>query len=397
MKNKHTFFGVLFLLLTLTAAGQITNTVYLPALTSMAYDLNVNPGRMQAVISCFLFPYGLLQFVYGPYSDYYGRRPLILIGTVIFAIGSIIAYFATNFDILLLASLLQGSGIAVGGVMARTVMRDLYSGKALQSANSYMAIALVFAPLIAPILGGFLTDLFSWRAIFLFLFLYAIVLFFIQFCLFRETNTHLREKQPLIQRYKTILSSTNFLVNLILLVIALGGIAIFEVSSGAIFTSLLDLSPTEASLVFIIPLPAYMFGSYLANILSNKMSIPKLLMLGSYILVISSLLMIVWYHFFGLSLSAVIIPGTVYFLGCGIVFPSATTQALEEFPKLAGTAGALLGGIQNVGAGILTAIAALIPLKNQLPLAIILSTLAIFAVLILFSTKKSLSLNEATK
>ncbi|MCF6765402.1 Bcr/CflA family efflux MFS transporter [Thiotrichales bacterium 19S3-7] len=396
MKSKDNFYRVLFLLLTLTAAGQITNTVYVPALADIARDLHVKPGSMQAVISCFLFPYGLFQFIYGPYSDYYGRKPLILIGTVIFAIGSFVAYFSNNFDQLLLGSLLQGSGIAVGGVMARTVMRDLYSAKALQSANSYMAIALIFAPLLAPILGGFLTDTFSWRAIFAFLTVYAVILFIIQLKFFKETNQNLREKRPLIEKYKVILSSRNFVVNLMLLVIALGGIAIFEVSSGAIFTSLLGLSPTEASFVFILPLPAYMLGSYLANKLASYMSIFKLLNLGSYILVISSLLMILWYHMLGVSLAAVIIPGIIYFLGCGIVFPSATTQALEEFPTLAGTAGSLLGGIQNVGAGILTAVAALIPLKSQLPLAVILSTLAIFAVLILFSTKKSLDIKGNT-
>lgn len=389
MNQKPSFLRVLILLLILTAAGQITNTVYVPALANMANDFNVHVGSMQAVISCYLFPYGLLQFIYGPYSDYYGRKKLILIGTSIFTIGSLLAIFATHFDTLLLASLLQGSGIAVGGVMARTVMRDLYSGKPLQYANSYMAIALIFAPLIAPILGGILTDLATWRAIFVFLTAYGILCFIIQLFFFQETNNYLYEKQSVIKKYKTILKNKSFLVHLSLLVVSLGGLAIFEVSSGAIFTSLLGYNPSIASLLFIIPLPAYLLGSFLANFLSKRFSLTQILLAGSYILVISGALMITWYHLIGLSLSAVLIPGSVYFLGCGLIYPTATTQALEEFPKLAGTAGALLGGIQNIGAGILTAIAALIPLKSQLPLAVILSSLAMFALILLHSAKES--------
>ncbi|MBK2125809.1 MFS transporter, partial [Fangia hongkongensis] len=223
------FYRILFLIIILTAAGQMTNTIYVPALSQMAEEFSVNAGRMQAVIACYLFPYGLFQFAYGPLSDYFGRKPLILIGIALFTLGSLIALFATHFATLLLASFIQGSGIAVAGVMARTVMRDLYSGRALHSANSLMAIALILAPLLAPILGGFFTDLYSWRVIFLFLSAYGIALLIIQMLFFQETNLYKGIKGSFLQKYKIVLSNPNFMLNLILLIVANGGIAIFEV------------------------------------------------------------------------------------------------------------------------------------------------------------------------
>ncbi|WP_119344636.1 MFS transporter [Facilibium subflavum] len=373
------FYKILFLVIVLTAAGQMTNTIYVPALTQMAHEFSVSAGRMQAVIACYLFPYGLLQFLYGPLSDQVGRKPMILIGIILFIAGSILATFATYFPTLLIASLLQGSGIAVGGVMARTVMRDLYSGTKLHAANSMMAIALILAPLIAPVLGGIFTDLHSWRLIFIFLSVYGIVLFFIQLFLFKETNIHKGLQQNFFQKYQKVLSNRTFLINLILLMVANGGIAVFEVSSGALFTSVLGLNPASASLLFIIPLPCYVIGSFAAGKLARYYSLDKLLIAGCSILFISGIVMIACYYGIGVSLTAIILPGCIYFFGSGIIFPTATTKALEEFPSIAGTAGAVLGGTQNLGAGILTALAAIIPLHSQLPLAVTLSALAVCA------------------
>ncbi|WP_151194129.1 Bcr/CflA family efflux MFS transporter [Cysteiniphilum sp. JM-1] len=386
--DRH-FYRILLLIILLTAAGQMTNTIYVPALTQMAHEFSVSVGRMQAVIACYLFPYGLLQFFYGPYSDRFGRKPMILIGIVFFTLGSILAVFATHFITLLIASFLQGSGIAVAGVMARTVMRDLYSGMKLHSANSIMAIALIFAPLIAPLLGGLFTDLHSWRAIFVFLTIYGILLLVIQWLFFPETNTQKSTKGNLLAKYKTVLSNGNFMINLILLIVANGGVAVFEVSSGALFTSVLQLSPAVASLFFIIPLPCYMFGSFLSARLARRYSLDRLLLIGCFTLLISGIALGLSYYVFGVTSLSIILPGCLYFLGCGIIFPTATTKALEEFPSIAGTAGAVLGGAQNLGAGLLTALAAFIPLKNQLPLAIILSTLSVCALVSVMMSQRS--------
>lgn len=386
--DRH-FYHILLLIILLTAAGQMTNTIYVPALTQMAHEFSVSVGRMQAAIACYLFPYGLLQFVYGPYSDRFGRKPLILIGIAFFTLGSGLAIFATHFATLLCASFLQGSGIAVAGVMVRTVMRDLYSGMKLHSANSIMSIALIFAPLIAPLLGGIFTDLHSWRAIFVFLSLYGIALLIIQWLFLPETNRQKSAKGNLLAKYKAVLGNSNFIINLILLIVANGGVAVFEVSSGALFTSVLALSPAIASILFIIPLPFYMLGSFLSARLARFYSLDRLLLIGCFTLLVSGLAMSLSYYVIGVTSPGIILPGSVYFLGCGIIFPTATTKALEEFPMIAGTAGSVLGGAQNLGAGLLTALAAFIPLRSQLPLSIILSTLAVCALVSIIMSQRT--------
>lgn len=391
------FYRVLILVVLLTGAGQMTNTIYVPALSDIAQTMEVRTGLMQAVVACYLIPYGLLQFVFGPASDRWGRRPVILIGLTVFVTGSLIAATSINFYMLIAGSLLQGSGIAVAGVMARTVMKDLYTGERLQISNSYMSMALILAPLLAPLIGGLFATAHHWRGIFIFLAIYGVIVFGLQWFYFSETNQHKGARGNILQRYKTVLSSKIFIINLLLLIIANGGIAVFEVSSGALFTSVLELSPAMASLYFIIPLPFYIFGSFATSKLIKYISLDIMLAISCVILLFSGLMMVLLYFSSGISLLAIIVPGSIYFLGCGMIFPTATTRAIEIFPNIAGTAGALLGGMQNLGAGVLTATASLFPLRNQLPLAVLMSSLAAMALIAIIMSMPRSTMNMRTR
>ncbi len=383
MVINRQFYRILSLMVMLVAAGQMTNTIYVPALSDMAQAMHVQPGMMQTVIACYLFPYGLLQFVYGPLSDYFGRKPMILIGTMIFTIGSLIGFLANHFAWLLVATFLQGSGTAVGGVMVRTVMKDRYSGASLQKANSYMMVALILAPLLAPLIGGLFATFHHWRGIFLFLTIYGIILWLVQYWFLFETNAYIGHRGGVWHRYRQIFSNKTFLINLMLLIVGNGGLAVFEVSSGALLTSVIGLSPVITSLLFIIPLPFYIAGSYLPGALADKIHSNILLTIGCLTLMLSGASMIIFYYAIGISILAILLPGALYFFGCGMIMPTASTKAIDIFPNIAGTAGSILGGAQNLGAGILTALASLATLHSQLPLAIILSSLAVLALLTL--------------
>lgn len=152
--NKAQENKMLLLLILLVAVGQMTQTIYVPAMTQIASGLMVRPGAVQAVMAAYLLTYGLSQLVYGPLSDRFGRRPMVLSGLLVFVFGCVFALLAPSLDMLVAGSAIQGMGTGVAGVMIRTVPRDLFEGAALRRANSLISMGIIFSPLLAPVLGA---------------------------------------------------------------------------------------------------------------------------------------------------------------------------------------------------------------------------------------------------
>lgn len=375
---------ILFLLVSICSVGQMTNTIYAPAMSNIAYYFGVPPTRVQLVMAAYLFPYGFSQFFYGPLSDRFGRRPLLLIGLIIYLIGSFIALSAPIFHLLVLGSFIQGCGVGVGGVMLRTVLRDLYYGVKLHQASSYISIAMIFAPIMAPMLGGGLAHYLGWRSIFIFLFSLGATVWLIQFFMFPETNPHRGTEQTRLRyvksSYLTVLSNRRFLGYMVCLLVGFGGVSVFEASAGILFTHVLHFTPLTASLLYTIPMPAYLGGSYLSGWLSSRWITPHIVLLGIVFLIVggfSLLLVGLWVT----SVLSILVPVCCYFFGIGMVFPAGTAGALEPFSALAGTAGAIMGGVQNVGASAATMISSTMSQTSQIPLAFILSGLSLLMAL----------------
>ncbi len=120
----------------------MAQTIYIPAIADMARDLNVREGAVQSVMAAYLLTYGVSQLFYGPLADRIGRRPVILVGMTIFMLATMIAITTHSLTVLILASALQGVGTGVGGVMARTLPRDLYAGTELRHANSLLNMGI---------------------------------------------------------------------------------------------------------------------------------------------------------------------------------------------------------------------------------------------------------------
>jgi len=147
--DRHSFYPLFLLTILMVAVGQMTQTLYVPSIPMMAGDFNVASGQLQAVMACYLIPYGLSQFVYGPLSDRIGRRPVLIVGMMVFLVGTLIIQVIPHFAALLVGSFIQGLGTGAGGAMSRTVMRDRYNGAELNRANSLVSMGVIFSPLLA--------------------------------------------------------------------------------------------------------------------------------------------------------------------------------------------------------------------------------------------------------
>lgn len=370
-----------FLIAILTAVGQMTQTMYVPSIGHMAKDFLVSPASLQAVMACYLIPYGLSQFIYGPLSDRLGRKPIIVSGLAIYIVGTLITLFAQDYSLFLFGSFVQGAGIGSGGAMSRVLTRDCFEGKELHKANSLISMCVMFSPLMAPLLGGFLTEMFGWRTSYLFLALFGFAVVITMMTSMKETLPETkRHAEPVTESYKFVLSDRRFQGFLLCLVATFAGVAVFEAAAGVLLAGTLGLPATIVSLLFIMPIPGYLAGAGLSSMLTMKWSEKTSLVVGLYAIVIGALIVLIP-GLFGYTNAVSLVGGaTVYFLGAGILFPAATTGAVSPFPRHAGTAGATLGGMQNLGAGLATMVASMLPTTDQLPVGGIMLAMSLLVV-----------------
>ncbi|QDY43438.1 multidrug efflux MFS transporter EmrD [Candidatus Pantoea soli] len=375
MQNRF----LLFMLIVLVAVGQMAQTIYVPAMADMAEALNVRSGAMQQVMAAYLMTYGGSQLIYGPLSDSLGRRPVILAGMAIFACGATIAIFAPSLQVLVLASAVQGLGTGVAGVMARTMPRDLYSGIALRQANSLLNMGILVSPLLAPVIGALLTHLIGWHACFAFLLLLCLSVTASMASWLPETRPPETPATPFLRRYATLLSDGNFVRYLLLLVGALAGIAVFEASCGVLLGGVLGLDGLTVSILFILPIPAAFFGAWFAG--REQRSWHTLMWYGVNSCLLAGLLMWVPAWFGVMNIWTLLVPAALFFFGAGMLFPLATSGAMEPYAWLAGSAGALIGGLQNLGSGVVAWLSALLPQHDQSSLGMLMFVTALVMLL----------------
>jgi len=145
--------------------------IYLPSMPTMVTALHTTPAMIQLTLTIAFIAYGSVALVFGPLSDYFGRRVTALIGLGIFIAGSVFCVTAVNIYWLLFGRVLQGFGFASATGFSAPSISDTFAGEELIRAYSYTGMAMAITPIIAPVIGGYLQHYFNWRAPFMFLFL----------------------------------------------------------------------------------------------------------------------------------------------------------------------------------------------------------------------------------
>ncbi|MBH2813505.1 multidrug efflux MFS transporter EmrD [Serratia liquefaciens] len=372
-------FHLLVMLILLVAVGQMAQTIYVPVIADIAKDLSVRSGAVQRVMAAYLMTYGFSQLIYGPLSDRIGRRPVILAGMMIFLMGALGALLSNGLTMLVAASAIQGMGTGVAGVMARTMPRDLYAGTSLRYANSLLNMGILVSPLLAPIIGGALAMLFGWRACYAFLLVLCAGVAFSMFRWLPETRPPQTEKRRMLASFRKLLADGTFSCYLVMLIGALAGIAVFEASCGVLMGGVLGLSGLTVSLLFILPIPAAFFGAWYAG--RDGKTFHTLVWHSVISCLLAGLMMWIPGWFGVMNIWTLIVPAALFFFGAGMMFPLATTGAMEPFPYLAGAAGALVGGMQNMGSGLATWLSAMLPQTGQFSLGLLMFAMALLILL----------------
>ncbi|GHL74529.1 hypothetical protein ECZU34_22770 [Escherichia coli] len=224
-------------------------------------------------------------------------------------------------------------GTGVGGVMARTLPRDLYERTQLRHANSLLNMGILVSPLLAPLIGGLLDTMWNWRACYLFLLVLCAGVTFSMARWMPETRPVDAPRTRLLTSYKTLFGNSGFNCYLLMLIGGLAGIAAFEACSGVLMGAVLGLSSMTVSILFILPIPAAFFGAWFAGRPNKRFS--TLMWQSVICCLLAGLLMWIPDWFGVMNVWTLLVPAALFFFGAGMLFPLATSGAMEPFPRRA--------------------------------------------------------------
>ena len=366
--------GMTVLLAFMTAMGPISTDLYVPALPQLAAELGTTPARVQWTLSSYLIGFAVGQLAYGPLSDKYGRRPLLMAGFAAYLLGTALSAFATSIEFLTLSRMLQGIGGAGPIIMARAIVRDMYEGSRAGRQLSMMSTIMGVAPIASPILGGFLAVWFGWRASFVTMLAMIGPIAFLAFMHLPETLRHVQAGPisvgAIAHSYGIVARNRVWRVYASIMAMSHTGLFTFVAASPFVLQSIYGLTPVEFGAGFSACSVAFVSGAYVGSRLVTRRGIDGVVSLGVMCLAGGGALQLLGYFAFPNSVLALFIPELVYFYGIGYVLPHSIAGALSPLPERAGAATSLQGFLQmTFSAAMGIFVVALIPMFGPLPLA----------------------------
>jgi DHA1 family bicyclomycin/chloramphenicol resistance-like MFS transporter len=346
----------------------------LPALPAMAAGLGVSAGTIQLNLSAYMIGSAFGQLVIGPLSDRHGRRPLLLAGLGLYIAASAGCAFAGDLGTLIALRFVQGLGTACGRVLPRAMVRDLFEREHAARMLSYMMAVGGASPILAPLIGGFLTGWAGWRAVFLMMTVYAVVLLAVSAMLMRETLPPEARQRPsfgrILVNYWMILRHRTVLAYLACVICANVGLFAFLAASSSVLIGVLGETPARFGVDFAMVMCAFTAANLVGGKLVVRVGIDRLLGVGVAICAVGGALMAGLALAGVLSIWAIVVPMFIYIAGYGLVLPQATAGALSPFPQLAGTASALVGFVQFSGGAASATVVGLLHDGTQMPMTL---------------------------
>lgn len=331
----------ILILASLTALAPFAIDTYLPAFEVMEYDLGTNSNFIQQTLTFYLVPYTIMTIFHGAISDSIGRIKTIKYGMSLFILGSIGCAFATSIEMLWISRLIQGVGAGAGNVVARAMVRDLYSGATAQKVMATIQIIFGIAPAIAPMVGGLLLGI-SWQAIFIFLIIYSVLITFFSVNFLPETISKQNRLpfnfESVLNRYKDLLNDKNYIFLILAVSFNFSAFFLYVLSSPIFLMQHLNLSSSQFGYLFIPTVTGMILGSFISKKTAGIISPARMLKVAYLWMLLITTFNLIFCLFFPSILFVNIGLIAFYNIGMAAAMPLISIKALDCFPKARGTA-----------------------------------------------------------
>ncbi|WP_411358051.1 multidrug effflux MFS transporter [Pseudidiomarina salilacus] len=365
----------------LTMFGPLSIDMYLPAFGDIAASYATEANRVELSLTSFFLGLFVGQLLYGTASDKWGRKPPLYFGLVIYIISSLACAYAPNLESLIVLRFFQAIGSCAGLVIARAMVRDLYSPQASAQVFSFLILVMGIAPILAPLAGAYVTTYLGWQAIFLIVAALAVACMAIVHVRLPETRgfngaVRMRRSLPI---YWDVLKDRGFLCYSLAGGVAQSGMFAYITGSPYVFIEHFGLAPTHYSWLFganaigiigMAQFNAWLLRRYDSRKILNK-SLPFLGIVAIATLVAASLNTSMWW---------VIALVFAYVSTLGMVFPNAMAGALAEQQERAGSASAVTGSLQFLIAGIVSAVVNVVGHQHPLGMLMVIGVCGLSAV-----------------
>jgi DHA1 family bicyclomycin/chloramphenicol resistance-like MFS transporter len=331
----------ILILASLTALAPFAIDTYLPAFEVMEDDLATNSNFIQQTLTFYLVPYTIMTIFHGAISDSIGRIKTIKYGMSLFILGSIGCVFATSIEMLWIGRLIQGVGAGAGNVVARAMVRDLYSGATAQKVMATIQVIFGIAPAIAPMVGGLLLGI-SWQAIFIFLIIYSVLITIFSVNFLPETISKHNQLpfnfESVLNRYKDLLIDKNYIFLILAVSFNFSAFFLYVLSSPIFLMQHLNLSSSQFGYLFIPTVSGMILGSFISKKTAGIISPAKMLKITYLWMLLITSINLIFCLFFQSIIFINIGLIAFYNIGMAAAMPLISIKALDSFPKARGTA-----------------------------------------------------------
>jgi len=351
----------LWLLALFTFSGTLAMHIFVPALALAGSDLHAGSAAMQMTVSLYIAGLAFGQLVYGPLSDRYGRRPVLMAGLALYTGAGLAATLAPDVHALVAARLFQALGGCAGLVLGRAIARDTAGPSEAARRLALMGLIATLAPGAAPIIGGLIASTLGWRAILAGLCVLGVANFVLAWRLLPETGPAVAQvtARTLARHYRQLLASPAFVGYAVGGGCATTSMFAFIASAPYILVEELHRPAGEVGVALAVLVSGVWLGSLVTTRLIGRMPITRLLVCGNALSVLATLALL------GMVLGGMAtvhsLVGAMFFftLGVGISGPTALTLAVGVNPHIVGSASGLYGAAQMAVGALCTALAGL--------------------------------------
>ncbi|GAB3874705.1 multidrug effflux MFS transporter [Kibdelosporangium lantanae] len=366
----------------LSAFAPLSVDMYLPAFPAMTGQLGATQPEIQLTLTAFVISLAVGQAIAGPLSDAYGRKVPLVAGLTLYAVASVACAFAPSAPVLVLLRFLEGLGAAAGIVISRAQVRDLFSGVALARFFSSLMLVNGLGPIVAPVIGGQVLRLTSWRGVFVVLAVFGTVLLLATLLGLPETLPAERRRSArlggVLRSYGQLLRDRVFVGYVLTAAVIFAAMFGYISGSSFVLQDVYGLSPQTYSLVFGVNSIGILLLGLSSSVLLRWLRPRTLVASGLVIAVLSGAGMVVAVVA-GLGLFGLLVPLFLLVASTGLVMPNATALGLADQARHAGAASALIGVAQFLIGGLTAPLAGSAGSSSALPMVVLMAANAVVA------------------
>ncbi len=372
---------VTIVLLAQIALGLLAMTACLPSMPSWTDTFSASQAQVQLTFSAYLIAFALAQLIYGPLSDNFGRRRILLVGLAIGMVGTVAAALAPNLTALILARALQGAGTCAGMAIGRAMIQDYFAGPDKTRMMAWVGVTMGFCPPLGTLIGGHIHAAFGWRMVFIVMALVnaaALLAAWSGLPTVKAQHAGGRSARQMIASYGELMSTRGYLAFCLITAFTSGCFYVFIGSAPLVFDAY-GVAPENIGWYIMVVPASYIVGNLLTTRLVGRVKDSSMMLVGQ-CLTMSGIGVMLALALAGYATPlAVALPLVLMGLGNGLLMPPALAGAVGAIPLLAGAAAAMAGMLQQLIGALATMLGGLVSMNDAIGMASLMLALSIMA------------------